>query len=114
MLQSYPSLPGQQMTSTLAQARKQNESKRIISTSDMENVGAIAVRVMPCLLVRLRRTMALTAVFQSNQNDRVTLERHRESIFLASHSRRDILFPLRFLFYFYFYISAPTLTAWPL
>lgn len=42
----------------------------------------------------------MTAVFQSNQNDRVTLERQREDIFLASHSPRDALFPV-FCFFFF-------------
>lgn len=47
--------------------------------------------------------MAVTAVFQSNQNDRVTLERHREDIFLASRSHRDALFfPVFVLFNFFF------------
>lgn len=57
--------------------------------------------------------MAVTAVFQSNQNDRVTLERHREDIFLASRSHRDALFfsCLRFILFFYL-ISAPALVAW--
>lgn len=63
----------------------------------MEDVGAITGRIMSCLLAGLRRRMALTAAFQSNQNDRVTLERHREDIFLASHSHRDALFSPVFL-----------------
>lgn len=78
-----------------------------MTASDMENVWAIADRIMPCLLVRLRRKMAVTAVFQSNQNDRVTLKRHREDIFLGSHSHRDALFPVFLFFIFYF-----TLVAW--
>lgn len=78
-----------------------------MTASEMEDVWAIAGRIMPCLLARLRRKMAVTAVFQSNQNDRVTLERHREDIFLASCSHRDALFsPLSpfnlFISLFYF------------
>lgn len=82
----------------------------------MEDVWAIAGRVMPRLLVRLRRKMAVTAVFQSNQNDRVTLERHREDIFLAGRSHRDALFPVFCVFFFHYLIlflcSNPTLGAW--
>lgn len=69
----------------------------------MEDAGAITGRIMSCLLARLRRRMAVTAVFQSNQNDRVTLKRHREDIFLASHSQRDALFsPLSWFFFILF------------
>lgn len=58
----------------------------------MKDVWAITRRIMSRLLARLRRRMALTAAFQSNQNDRVTLERRREDIFLASRSHRDAAF----------------------
>lgn len=50
----------------------------------------------------------MTAVFQSNQNDRVTLERRREDIFLASRSHRDA----SVLVFSNFIIFAPTLAAW--
>lgn len=61
----------------------------------------------------------MTAVFQSNQNDRVTLERHREDIFLASRSHRDALFffsPVFVLFIFisFFCSDAGRMTAWHL
>lgn len=49
---------------------------------------------MSCLLVELKRRIAVTAVVQSNQNDRVTLERHREVVFLASHSYNPPPLPL--------------------
>lgn len=43
----------------------------------------------------------MTAVFQSNQNDRVTLERHREDIFLAGPlSQGCSFFPPVFIFIF--------------
>lgn len=58
----------------------------------MKDVWAITCRIMSRLLARLRRRMAVTAAFQSNQNDRVTLERRGEDIFLASRSHRDALF----------------------
>lgn len=50
--------------------------------------------------------MAVTAAFQSNQNDRVTLERRSEDIFLASRSHRDALFyfPLSSLYLFIYLI----------
>lgn len=56
--------------------------------------------------------MTVTAAFQSNQNDRVTLERHREDIFLASHSHRDALFSLSSFYLFLYLISALMLVAW--
>lgn len=55
--------------------------------------------------------MAVTAVFQSNQNDRVTLERHREDIFLASRSHRDAIFPVFILFLSFFFFFALTPVA---
>ena len=86
-----------------------NKQHALWLRSDMEDAGALSGRVMPCLLVRLRRRMAPAAVFQSNQNDRVTLERQREDIFLARRSHRDALFPVLLFFYF---IYAPALAAW--
>lgn len=69
----------------------------------MKDVWAITRRIMSRLLARLRRRMALTAAFQSNQNDRVTLERRREDIFLASRSHRDAVF-------FFFLPDTPAFT----
>lgn len=39
----------------------------------------------------------MTVVFQSNQNDRVTSQRHREDVFLASHSPRESQFNSDFI-----------------
>lgn len=64
--------------------------------------------------------MALTAAFQSNQNDRVTLERRREDIFLASRSHRDAAFffflpdtPPPPSLYLFDLSPAPTPVTWP-
>lgn len=73
---------------------------------------------MSRLLARLRRRMAPTAAFQSNQNDRVTLERRGEDIFLASRSHGDAAF---FFFiptpppslYLFDLSPAPTPVTWP-
>lgn len=57
----------------------------------------------------------VSAVFQSNQNDRVTLERQRENIFLASHPPRDALLPGFSLFFpssSFLVFFAQILSAW--
>lgn len=88
----------------------------------MKDVWAITCRIMSRLLARLRRRTALTAAFQSNQNDRVTLERRREDIFLASCSHRGrclffFLFPTRtpaFTLFIWFDSDASHMAAWSL
>lgn len=82
----------------------------------MKDVWAITCRIMSRLLARLRRRTALTAAFQSNQNDRVTLERRREDIFLASRSHRGcclFLFPTHTPPFLYLFDLIPTPVTWP-
>lgn len=91
-------LPCQRSTCIRARGRQRNDCKGIIiSASEMD------VWEKWCLLARLRRKTVVAAMLQSNRNDRVTLERRREDIFLAGSSHRDFLSSVSYFIY------APTL-----